>query len=102
MGRPQLIMKKADMTPARPMIEPTDRSMPPVRMVKDTPIAAIARIAVSRVMILRFSMPRERGFTMPPNTINKMMTRNRMNSGWPKRALRRSPNVLDWAPPAPV
>ena len=45
-------------TPARPTIEPTDRSMPAVRITISIPMARIALIATCLVIVTRLSQVR--------------------------------------------
>ena len=51
-------------TPVRPMIEPTDRSMPPVMMTKPMPIAKMPSMAIWRVVLSTLDCPRKSGLEM--------------------------------------
>ena len=55
-GRPWLTLNQAAMIPARPASAPTDRSMPPVRMTSDSPIARMPVCDRSRPITWRLPM----------------------------------------------
>jgi hypothetical protein len=76
-GMPRLI-SKPEVIAASPTVEPTDRSMPPVRMTNVMPIAMIALIAVWPTRMIRFSRVKKEGEriekikTRIPNAINAL------------------------------
>jgi hypothetical protein len=49
------LISKPEVIAARPTVEPTERSMPPVRITKVIPTAIIAVMAVWPTRIIRFS-----------------------------------------------
>ena len=52
-GSPALTLNQAARMPARPASAPTDKSMPPVRMTRDSPMARMPTWARSRPMTCR-------------------------------------------------
>ncbi len=46
-------------TPVRPITEPMERSIPPVMMTNEIPIAKIPSIEIWRVVLMRFEAPRK-------------------------------------------
>ena len=65
-GKFQFIRHQATAMPPTPTIEPTDRSMPAVRITKDSPSAAMARMAMSRKLAFWLSTVMKLGLTTPP------------------------------------
>src|ERR1700736_2917612 len=59
-GKPRLI-SKPDIMAANPTVDPTDKSMPPVRMTKVMPRAMIALIAVCPTRMIRFCWVKNAG-----------------------------------------
>src|SRR4051794_13714383 len=92
-GRLQFWMNSATEIPPNPTMEPIDKSIPPVRIVKLTPIAAIPRIALSRVVTLRLSSERKRGLSTKPMASSASSTRKRTSSFARKRAVK---EVANW------
>src|SRR5215469_2074258 len=69
MGRPRLI-SRPDIMAARPTVEPTDKSMPPVRITKVMPTAMIALIAVWPTRMIRFCSVKKDGESIEKTPIN--------------------------------
>src|SRR5437762_14158587 len=62
-------------TPVRPMIEPTDRSIPPVMITNAIPIPKIPSIAICRVVLTTLDWPRKSGLeTHSPTHIRTRAT----------------------------
>src|SRR5687768_7836153 len=95
-GRPQFWMNSATRIPPNPTMEPIDKSIPPVRIVKLTPIAAIPRIALSRVVTLRLSSERKRGLSTKPIASSATSTRKRTSSFARKRAVKDVANPREY------
>src|SRR3984893_4754293 len=78
-GSPRSI-SKPDIMAANPTVDPTDKSMPPVRMTKVMPRAMIALIAVCPTRMIRFCWVKndgERTEKMPSNTNKAIKALNR-------------------------
>ena len=69
-GSPSLMRAPATI-PAKPTIDPTERSIPPVRITKVIPIPRIALIATCLVRITRFPGARNESLIAAKNPINK-------------------------------
>src|SRR5215216_6179774 len=95
-GRPQFWMNSATRMPPNPTMEPIDKSIPPVRIVKLTPIAAIPRIALSRVVTLRLSSERKRGLSTKPIASSATSTRKSTSSFARKRAVKDVANPREY------
>jgi hypothetical protein len=50
-----LTINVATITPVRAVIDPTDRSMPPVRMANNSPMANSPKVATKRMMTARLA-----------------------------------------------
>ena len=88
-GTPRLI-SKPEVIAASPTVEPTDRSMPPVRMTNVIPIAMIALIAVWPTRMIRFSRVKNEGERIEkmkirtPNAINALSRKRNTPSDKPE------------------
>src|SRR5580693_9203711 len=78
-GRPRS-MSKPEIMAASPTVEPTDKSIPPVKMTKVMPTAMIALIAVCPTRMIRFCWVKNAGDStekIPSKTNNAINALNR-------------------------
>ena len=74
MGKPPSVMRRAATIPVIPMTEPTERSMPAVRMTQVMPTAEMPSIATCRATVRRFPAVRNERLTTEKNTISANST----------------------------
>src|SRR6516164_1314731 len=78
MGRPRLI-SRPDAMAAKPTVEPTDKSMPPVRITKVMPTAMIALMAVWPTRMIRFCAVKKDGESIEKTPISTNKAINALN-----------------------
>src|SRR6516164_5847645 len=78
MGRPRLI-SRPDAIAANPTVEPTDKSIPPVRITKVMPTAMIALMAVWPTRMIRFCSVKNDGESIEKTPINTNNAINALN-----------------------
>src|ERR1700675_1957195 len=84
-GTPRSI-NRPDIIAARPTVEPTDRSMPPVKITKVMPTAMIALIAVCPTRIIKFCWVKNAGESTEkiPSKTNKAIKALRRKRSTPR------------------